>query len=182
MKKPSPYSKTFAKNSKNRNGQTPWATVNTTAISPVEPKILERLYRQNPFLIAACPQPQQPMKTLTLRLLSFCVLFAFGYDAHSATILYAMTRNGFLYSSLDGAKSWQSIAIPGAPAPATPPDSTGSSASPRIPSLQLDPETATTLYSKQGNLISDLGPGGGVYVSTDAGNSGSCSLVMGGPA
>jgi uncharacterized protein (TIGR03437 family) len=37
--------------------------------------------------------------------------------------------------------------------------------------IHLDPETATTLYAVQANLIADLGPGGGVYVSTDSGAS-----------
>jgi uncharacterized protein (TIGR03437 family) len=37
--------------------------------------------------------------------------------------------------------------------------------------IHLDPETATTLYAVQANLIADLGPGGCVYVSTDSGVS-----------
>jgi hypothetical protein len=37
--------------------------------------------------------------------------------------------------------------------------------------IHLDPETATTLYAEQANLIADLGPGGCVYVSTDSGAS-----------
>jgi uncharacterized protein (TIGR03437 family) len=37
--------------------------------------------------------------------------------------------------------------------------------------VHLDPENAATLYSEQANLIADLGPGGGVYVSTDSGTT-----------
>lgn len=37
--------------------------------------------------------------------------------------------------------------------------------------VHLDPENAATLYTEQANLIADLGPGGGVYVSTDGGSS-----------
>ncbi len=37
--------------------------------------------------------------------------------------------------------------------------------------VHLDPENAATLYTGQANLIADLGPGGGVYVSADGGTS-----------
>jgi uncharacterized protein (TIGR03437 family) len=37
--------------------------------------------------------------------------------------------------------------------------------------VHLDPENAATLYTEQANLIADLGPGGGVYVSADGGTS-----------
>lgn len=84
------------------------------------------------------------MKTLTVRLLSFCVLLTFGYEAESATILYAMTRNGLLYSSVDGAKSWQNIVLPGAPAPAI------------FSALAVDPQDSSTLYV-------DIGPADKVH-------------------
>jgi uncharacterized protein (TIGR03437 family) len=56
--------------------------------------------------------------------------------------------------SIDGGKTWTKI-------------TTGLSK--YSVEVHLDPENAATLYAEQANLIADLGPGGGVYVSTDGG-------------
>jgi uncharacterized protein (TIGR03437 family) len=84
------------------------------------------------------------MKTLTVRLLWFGVLAGFAQDAKSATVLYSMTRNGLLYSSADGAKSWQNIVLPGAPTLAV------------FSALAVDPQDSSKLYV-------DIGPADRVH-------------------
>ena len=74
------------------------------------------------------------MKALTARLLLFGVSLGLAHEAKSATVLYAMTENGLLYRSADSAKTWQNIALPGAPALAT------------FSALAVDPENASNLY------------------------------------
>jgi hypothetical protein len=46
------------------------------------------------------------IKTCIARLFLFAILLGFAHEAKSATLLYAMTENGLLYRSADGAKTW----------------------------------------------------------------------------
>ena len=79
------------------------------------------------------------MTTLTARLLLFGVSLGFAQEAKSATLLYAMTENGRLYRSADGAKSWQNIVLP--------------ATSGQFYALAVDPENSLNLYV-------DVGPRG----------------------
>ncbi len=78
------------------------------------------------------------MKTRTAHFVSFALSFALllglAREAKSATLLYAVTLNGRLYRSADGAESWQNIALPGAPDLA------------QFDALAVDPENSSNLY------------------------------------
>lgn len=67
-----------------------------------------------------------------------------------------VASQGLAVKSTDGGKTWVKI-------------TTGMSK--YSVELHLDPENTAILYTEQANLIADLGPGGGVYVSTDSGAS-----------
>jgi uncharacterized protein (TIGR03437 family) len=73
-----------------------------------------------------------------------------------------VTSQALAVRSTDGGKTWTKI-------------TTGMSN--YSVEVHLDPENAATLYTPQANLIADLGPGGGVYVSTDSGASWTLSPV-----
>ena|SRR5579872_7208195 len=79
-------------------------------------------------------------KTRTAHFLSlvwlFAILLGISPAARSATLLYAMTENGLLYRSADGAKSWQNIVLPGTPDPAHA----------TFLALAVDPENSSNLY------------------------------------
>jgi len=80
------------------------------------------------------------MKTLTAHfsslVLFFAALLGMPPAARSATLLYAMTENGLLYRSADGAKTWQNIVLPGTPDPAHA----------TFLALAVDPENSSNLY------------------------------------
>ena len=60
------------------------------------------------------------------------ILLGFAREAQSATLLYAMTENGLLYRSADGAKTWQNMALPATPG--------------QFEALAVDPEDSSNLY------------------------------------
>src|SRR5580692_11392159 len=72
------------------------------------------------------------MKNHTVLLFLLAALLGFADDVKSATLLYAMTENGLLYRSADGAKSWQNIALPATPG--------------QFEALAVDPENSSNLY------------------------------------
>jgi uncharacterized protein (TIGR03437 family) len=77
--------------------------------------------------------------------LSFAILFGFlAREAKAATLLYAMTENGLLYRSADGAKTWQNIALPATPG--------------QFDALAVDPENSSNLYVNI-SLRGKAGPG-----------------------
>ena len=82
------------------------------------------------------------MTTFASRLLMFGLSLGFAQEAKSATLLYAMTVNGRLYRSADGAKSWQNIALP-----------VTSGQAGQFYALAVDPENSSNLYV-------DVGPRG----------------------
>jgi uncharacterized protein (TIGR03437 family) len=76
------------------------------------------------------------MKTLTAHFSSLvllcAILLGISPAARSATLLYAMTVNGLLYRSADGAKTWQNLALPATPG--------------QFDALAVDPENSSNLY------------------------------------
>ncbi len=72
------------------------------------------------------------MKSHSARLFLFTILLGLAQQARSATLLYAMTENGLLYRSADGAKTWQNIALPATPG--------------QFEALAVDPENSSNLY------------------------------------
>ena len=71
------------------------------------------------------------MKNWIAHLFLFAALLV-ASQARSATLLYAMTENGLLYRSADGAKTWQNIALPATPG--------------QFEALAVDPENSSNLY------------------------------------
>jgi uncharacterized protein (TIGR03437 family) len=78
-------------------------------------------------------------------------IYAGGEDTTQAPAQVAL-----VVKSTDGGKTWTKI-------------TTGMSK--YSAEVLLDPAVATTLYASQANLLGDVGPGGGVYVSSDAGTT-----------
>ncbi len=72
------------------------------------------------------------MKTPMVRFFLLFVLLGLAHQARSATLVYAMTENGLLYRSADGAKSWQNMALPATPG--------------QFEALAVDPENSSNLY------------------------------------
>jgi uncharacterized protein (TIGR03437 family) len=95
------------------------------------------------------------MKTLTVL---FAILVGFVPEARSATLLYALTRNGQLYSSANGAKTWQPIQITGAPSPAL------------QDGIVIDPQNPSILYvGVSGDGKGPVGLIHDIFRSTDGG-------------
>src|SRR5258708_6057116 len=55
------------------------------------------------------------VKTLGNWIAGAALLLAFRSEAVSATTVYAVTKGGALYSSIDGASTWRQVPIPGVP-------------------------------------------------------------------
>jgi uncharacterized protein (TIGR03437 family) len=72
------------------------------------------------------------MQTLLARAFVFAALLGVASQAKSATLLFALTENGLLYRSADGAKTWQNIVLPARPG--------------QFEALAVDPENSSNLY------------------------------------
>ncbi|HEX5229853.1 MAG TPA: hypothetical protein VFW44_19210 [Bryobacteraceae bacterium] len=92
-------------------------------------------------------------------LIAIIAALGIANQARSATLLYAMTSNGLLYRSSDNAKSWQKVALPGAPDQAS------------SPALAVDPENSSNLYVsiQPAGRVHPGDPTEFFYVSADGG-------------
>ncbi len=119
------------------------------------------------------------MTTLTASLLLFGLSMGFVHEAKAATVLYAMTEYGLLYRSVDGAKTWQKIALPATPG--------------TFQALAVDPENPSSLYvdvsirgrgapGAQGNYFFRSSDGGATWSETTIPNGATADLLAVDPA